>query len=275
LKHKVNHMKKVLLAFDGTRFSMGAFEFARHLNDLEPILLTGVFLPQVDFSASWSYARGEGATFIPTVEPLVSEKIMENISAFESLCAQHGIDFTTHRHPYSLAIPELKKETRFADLMILGGAKFIESGDLSYLTEILHDAECPVLVVPERYSFPGQIILAYDGSASAAFSIKRFACLFPELCGLSTTLVYASNAARPIPDLDYIEELAARHFRNLDILKLRVDAQMEFNDWLKQRPDALLVSGSFARSAFSQIVKEGFSEDTINDHITPVFIAHK
>ena len=39
-------MKKILIAFDGTHFSDGAFEFARRVNELQPILLTGVFLPQ-------------------------------------------------------------------------------------------------------------------------------------------------------------------------------------------------------------------------------------
>ena len=37
-------MKKILLAFDGTHFSNGAFQFARELNELEPALVTGAFL---------------------------------------------------------------------------------------------------------------------------------------------------------------------------------------------------------------------------------------
>ena len=41
-------MKKIILAFEGTHFSEGAFEFARKLNELRPILLTGVFLPQTE-----------------------------------------------------------------------------------------------------------------------------------------------------------------------------------------------------------------------------------
>ena len=59
-------MKKVLLAFDGLHFSKGAFEFARRLNELEPILLLGVFVPQVTIANLWSYAAPENAPlFIP------------------------------------------------------------------------------------------------------------------------------------------------------------------------------------------------------------------
>jgi hypothetical protein len=53
-------MKKILLAFDDSHFSTGAFEFARQLNDLRPILLTGVFIPQLSYANLWSYATGIG-----------------------------------------------------------------------------------------------------------------------------------------------------------------------------------------------------------------------
>jgi hypothetical protein len=268
-------MKKVLLAFDGVRFSKGAFEFARRLNDIEPVLLSGVFLPQIDLSVSWSYAAGNGSRYIPPLEPFVSEKVTENIYLFESLCDLNNIEYSVHQHFLGQAMPELEKESRFADLLILGGEKFFESGDLSYLTDMLHDTACPVVVVPERFNFPGHIVLAYDGSAAATFAIKQFACLFPGLCGLKTTLVYRSAAEKPIPDLDYIEELAARHFSNLQILKLKSDTQEEFNTWLRETPDAMLVTGSFSRNLFSEVFKRSFSEQTIYEHIIPVFIAHK
>ena len=51
-------MKKVLVAFDGHHFSEGALEFARKLNEKNPLVLVGVFLPQVDYSALWSHSGG-------------------------------------------------------------------------------------------------------------------------------------------------------------------------------------------------------------------------
>ena len=49
-------MKKILLAFDGSNFSEGAFEFVRRLNDIQPLLVTGVFVPQVAYSNASSYS---------------------------------------------------------------------------------------------------------------------------------------------------------------------------------------------------------------------------
>ena len=55
-------MKKVLLVFDGTNFSEGAFEFVRRLNELQPLLVTAVFTPQVDYASLWSYASAAAAS---------------------------------------------------------------------------------------------------------------------------------------------------------------------------------------------------------------------
>src|SRR6478735_11204086 len=114
-------MKKILLAFDGTNSSEGAFEFARRLNELSPILLTGVFLPQVEVANLWSYADGVGSPLmIPLVEAGDSELILENIARFEERCKHSGIEYRVHKDLFDLALPELKKESRYADLLILG-----------------------------------------------------------------------------------------------------------------------------------------------------------
>jgi len=270
-------MNKILLAFDGINASKGAFEFARRLNELQPILLTGSFLPQTDISASWSYATGEGPVQIPTVEPSVSEKVAENMQQFEASCKKGRIDFRIHRHFHQLAVNELLKETRFADMMVLGSEKFF-GGNTVFLTDVLHNTECPVVVVPEAFSFPEQLILAYDGSRSSVFAIRQFTCLFRQLCNLPTTLVYASSMRDKedaLPEEDYIEELVARHFSNLEIRHLALHSREEFAGWLSGLPAPMLISGSFGRTLFSQEFKESFAEKVISYRLIPVFIAHK
>ena len=109
-------MKKILLAFDGEHFSTGAFEFARSLNERNSILLTGVFIPQVDYANLWSYASGTtGPLFIPLVESEDAEKVGKNIHRFEALCKKNNIEYRVHKDFFDFALPELKKETRFAE----------------------------------------------------------------------------------------------------------------------------------------------------------------
>jgi nucleotide-binding universal stress UspA family protein len=277
-------MKKIILAFDGTHFSEGAFEFARRLNELQPLLLTGVFLPQAELANMWSYASYAGGVagnaFIPLVEEADAEIVKRNIERFEKLCQHNGIDYRVHKDFYGLAIPELKKESRYADLLILGSEAFYASPGTQplsdYLQDALHDVACPVLLVPEQFEFPESIILSYDGSEDSVFAIKQFAYLFPELSNRETVLVYASeDEDSDFPDKIQMEELVARHFSDLTLFKLDANPKKYFDTWMMDKKTAMLVSGSYGRSGISRLFKKSFIKEILAGHRLPVFIAHQ
>jgi len=274
-------MKKVIIAFDGTHFSKSAFEFAKQLNKLEPILLAGVFLPQIEIANLWSYAAAStGAPFIPLIEEGEAEAIEKNIKNFENLCIKNDIEHRIHKDFFDLTLHELKKETRFADLLILSSQKFYENlgenTSYSYLQDALQDTECPVVLVPEEFTFPKNIILAYDGTESSVFAIKQFAYLFPQLCNKRAILVYVhKNTDKDFPDKIQIEELAARHFTNLELLKLNINPKKYFTTWITAQKAPILISGSYGRSGLSELFKKSFIKEIIGEHNLPIFIAHK
>lgn len=275
-------MKKILLAFDGSNFSKGAFEFARRLNDMEPILVTGVFMPQVDYANLWSYASaaGAGAGFIPLLEEEDADLVQKNILKFEELCQKNGIAYRVHKDFYSFALPELKKESRFADIIILSGELFykgvIESNQFDYLRDALHSAESPVLIVPEHYEFPDNNILSYDGTGESVYAIKQFAYIFPELTLNPTLLVYAEDEEnKDFPSKQHIVELVTQHFKDLTFYKLESSSKKYFSKWINERSGSILISGSFSRSIFSQLFRKSFVTEIIREHKVPVFIAHR
>lgn len=274
-------MKKILLVFDGINFSEGAFEFARRLNEKCKILATAIFVPQVNYANLWSYAGTAGATVsIPMVEDEEAETIEKNIERFEQLCEKNDIEFRIHKDFYDFALPELKKETRFADIIILGSETFyvnIGVGEPNdYLRMALHDVECPVIIVPEKFDFPENNILSYDGSESSVYAIKQFAYLFPEFTKQPTLLVYSKDEFEDeIPNAEYIEELATRHFPDLTILKLHLDPKDFFADWIRDKKNAMLVSGAFGRSSISRVFKKSFVKNVIKDHKLPIFMTHR
>jgi hypothetical protein len=271
-------MKKIVLAFDGSNFSKGSFEFVRRLNELQPVLVTGVFIPQVDYSNLWSYstaATGAGGLYVPLVEKEETESVESNIKQFERLCQSNGIKYRVHTNFFDFALPELKKETRFADVLILSSELFYND-QFEYLQDVLHIAECPVLVVPEYYNFPTNNVLAYDGSSESVFAIKQFAYIFPELAKNETLLVYAEdNKETRLPAMDNVIELATQHYENLDFYKLNIDPKKYFKAWLEDKQNILLVSGSFGRSGISHLFKKSFVYDILREHKYPVFVAHK
>jgi hypothetical protein len=274
-------MKKVLLAFDGSNFSKGACEFARMLNEKNPILLTAAFLPQVDYANLWSFSGGGIAAplYVPLVEDDDSIAVKKNIERFETFCQKNGIDYRVHKDFYDFALPELKKESRFADLLILGGETFYENlaakEPNDYLKEALHGIECPAVVVPEEFEFPIVNVLTYDGSESSVFAIKQFAYLFPEFSGNKTVLIYLKEKGEDmLPEQVSIEELAARHFNDLTLLRLEANPKKYLGSFLLENKGAIVVSGAFGRSAFSRSFKKSFVTETLKEHRTPLFIAH-
>ncbi len=274
-------MKKLLLAFEGTRFPENAFEFARKMNEIQPVFLTGIFLPQADYANLWSYTDAiSGSIFIPFTEDAGEGNLETNIEMFENLCKKYKIACHVHRDFYDFALPQLKKETRFADLLIFGvdpyNKKLFAAEPNEHLQDILHQVECPVLVVPDIFEYPVTNILSYDGSESSVYAIKQFAYLFPEMANHPTLLVYAGeNKDSVIPEKENIEELAARHFPSLTIMKLDINPGKYFNTWLSERKSAILISGAFGRSSFSLTMKKSFISEIINEHKLPLFITHR
>ncbi len=274
-------MKKILIAFDGIHFSKSAFDFAKKLHEISPVLLTGVFLPQISYANVWSYGEGIGGPlFVPSLDDSETEAIEKNISLFEDLCKRNDIEFRIRKDFTDLALPELRKESRFTDLMLLGSETFYENmgtGDPNtYLKDALHGIECPAIVVPNLFRFPTSNILAYDGSASSVFAIKQFIYLLPEFLDNKTMLInITSNEQKSIPDEAYIEELTSRHFKDLTITKLDIDPKKYFSTWIADRESSILISGSFGRTSFSNVFKKSFIADVIKEHKVPVFIAHK
>jgi len=274
-------MKKILIAFDGTQFSEGAFEFARQLNDLQPVLLTGVFLPQLSYTNLSNYTSAmSGPLFVPIIDEQDENLHQKNIERFQRLCIKNNMAFRVHNDYNDFALPELKKETRYADLLIISSEKFFKnlmSGNISdYMADAIHEAECPVMVIPEKFFFPKRNVIAYDGSASSVFAMKQFAYIFQELAGNETLLVYSKEEGDlKLPDEDYIEELATQHYKDLTIMKLELNPKKYFNTWLQKEDHPILICGAFGRSSISQVFKKSFVTEVIADHQLPVFIAHR
>ena len=274
-------MKKILLAFDGMHFSEGAFEFARKMNKQSPILATGVFLPQINYANVWSYAEGvAGSLFVPLFEKNNELAVQKNIARFESLCEEDHIEHKTHKNFSDFPLSSLRKETRFADLLIIGSESFYENLGINEpnesLKDTLHNSECPVLVVPEKFEFPQSNILTYTGTDDSVYAIKLFTYLFPEFCSNKTLLVYAREEhEKEFPDVLYIDELALRHFHDLTLFRLPANPKEFFSEWAAERKGSILISGAFNRSIFSRLLKRSFITDIIRDHKLPIFVAHR
>jgi hypothetical protein len=273
-------MKKVLLLSDTESLAAGTFNFACMLNEQSPVLLTGVFLPKEDLYDDTLYYMAGAATPI-----LYSSQddtvVMTNaaITTFKKRCINNGIEFRVHEHNFQDIKEKLEKESRFADLLLFCNDTFYNELDPEmydeYTDDTMNNMECPVIIVPGHFVQPQSIVLAYDGSRSSVMAIKQFVHLLPEMTSLPATLIYADvNKKHSIPDLDYIEELATRHFSNLTINRLSLDPKKYFETWLDGQKNPFLVTGAHSRSSVSMLLRKSFIRDIVKANRIPVFMAH-
>jgi len=273
-------MKKIIVALDGEHFPMGAFEFAKCINEGSDILLAGVFLSSVDYSKLLAFSGIDGVTLMP--ELLMrnddDELISRNIHLFEEACTRDGMHFRVHKDNNGMALASLVEETRFADLLLVSSELFYKNvGDRQpnfYLEEILKKSECPVMLVPEKFREPVEILLAYDGSESSVFAIKQFAYLFPELAGKPATL-FSIGADEDLPQYSLVTELISRHYPNLQVEHKRMVDKRDFTAWLNEHAESYIVMGAFSRNFLSQFFKKSFASSVIAENRMLVFISHK
>lgn len=274
-------MKKILFACDGPHFAEGAFDFVRKLNEQEPVLLTGVFLANAEFSSLWNFADGmNGPLFVPVVEQKDTVGVKHAVARFEELCRKNNMTYRVHEDFYDFALAELRLETRFADLLVIGSEHFYENLDgipNQYLLDTLHEAECPVLILPDEAQYPEKLVLAYDGSPSSVFAIKQLNYIFPEWSSIRSQLVFIQEDEDipEVPDQVPMEELAARHYSDLTIIRMGGTTRKQFNQWISNQGNTLLVAGAYGRSGFSRLMKKSFVSEVIRNRKVPVFIAHR
>ncbi len=276
-------MKKVIIALDGEHFPKGAFEFAKFINNQNEILLAGVFLSPVDYSRLMAYTgTGEGMAIMPEwlIKNDDEEIINKNIQHFEEACMAEGLHYRVHKDNDLMALSSLVEETRFADILLVSSELFFKNvaprQPNFYLEEVLKRSECPVMLIPEDFKVPEQVVLSYDSGESATFAIKQFAYLFPELVKKSTTLVSMSEGiAEDLPEFTMVTELLTHHYPDLKIENLPGKGRQQFVDWLSAQPDSFVVMGAFSRSALSTLFKKSFATNVIHDIKMPLFISHK
>ncbi len=271
-------MKKVLIILNSKYPAAGVLDYLAETNNAEPILLTGVFLPDIDYAKVVVTNLGglAGPMYLPGyVEN--SDWLEEGKAFFGHFCIKNNIEFRIHDGVSSPIEDELSKETRFADLLILSADQLNNKtpfeANAEHIEPTAHRAECPVIVIPATYKTPDEIIFAYDGSASSMHALRQFVYLMPLYTSMPITIVEADLTNGDMRDLPYIEEYAARHFTNANFLKLDIEPKKYFSTWLTGK-NAIVITGSFGRTAFSEIFKKNFAVTILGQQNLPVFIAH-
>lgn len=279
---------------EGNRYPKELIDFVCTLHPVAPVRLTAALVPLSDYAAmiTRDAMAQDGMTQDAIMEDAMTgvpeergneeeERIARShCRRLEKVCDDNQIQCKMHLDREDFALPCLRRESRYADLMLLSCRHFFEEMDSeqpnAWMNGLLHRSECPTLLLPDEAALPGEVILAYDGSADSAFAIRQFAYLFPEFNAVKTTLVFVDEDPKAkIPEEAAIRELCVLHFKKFRVLKLEIKTDEFYDTWVGMMKDPWVVTGSFGRSGLSQLFKGSFSAELIHRRKVPVFVAHR
>jgi hypothetical protein len=273
-------MRKVIVAFEVPNFSEGAMRFISQMNDAERVTITALFLPKPVYAAFHTADIMTPGMFLQYTEQINSSDLNECVKQFKQYCKDYNLRYDVLDNAVDFGLPELKQQSRYADLIVLGGETFFNlpgSDKLSdYLTTSLHEAECPVVVAPERFLPPEYNIITFDGTESSARAIRDFAYLFPEMTQNPTTVVtFASKGISNEKNDIMIRELVSVHFPDHKFIHFGFDSNRYFSTWTAKNKAAIVICGAFGRSILSVLFKHSFITQVLKEQKLPVFISHK
>jgi hypothetical protein len=272
-------MKKILLLCDGENFPKGAFDFIKQLRKAEPVTVKGIFFTPVDIEQMIHLS------YVPVSGPYVKVKEREKSQVkksqvhFTSECERNGIRHQVHEYEDAWNKDLLVKESRFADIALFSEKLFcrdvLNRQPNYFMEETLQHVECPVLIVPEEYNTIESITIAYDGSKEGLFALKQFCNLFPNLTDLPAEFAHTTkNMSDELPDQRLLLEYISCHFKSAFTRQIQLKLVSGFADWMDQKKNTLLISGSYSRSGVSNLLKKSFISEVIKKDSCPIFIAH-
>lgn len=279
-------MKKILVAFDGSYYSIAALQYAIQFAKPEQAVVAGIFLEDItayhQFSPIFKSPDmiGLAEEVIHDIKAEQKQTVEENIAKFKNTCIKEGINYEID-HEAGIPSMQLIEETIYADMVIIGSVTYFSNisytSDHKLVSDLLAKSHSPVLVVPEKDYPIHSIIMAYDGSPSSAFAIKQFIYLFPNLLNTckSTLLSVVENDDDHVEGEQRLYALISLHSKNTERDIITGKPADEILHYAKLSDNSLIVMGAFGRGAFSKFFKSSLGKKVVSARSVPVFVAHE
>ncbi|SMO65942.1 universal stress protein [Solitalea koreensis] len=277
-------MEKIIAAFDGLRFSDSTNRYAIDLAKQHRAHLVGVFLDDFTRRGYSVYEtvllKGVPVEKLKDFNEKDKESRVQSVAKFESACREAGLNYSVH-HDANLAIRELLHESVFADLLVIDFHETFNNREevppTHFITDLLSDVQCPVLLVPNKYKSIEKLLLLYDGRPSSVYAIKMFSYLLPNLKHVETKVitVKSESVSHHVPDNKLVKEFMKRHFPNADYTVLNGYPETEIVQSLRTEGEhSLVVCGAYRRSAVSMFFNQSIADTLMREVKMPLFIAH-
>jgi hypothetical protein len=282
-------MNKVIAVFDGLKFSQTTADYAIYLSKQFNMHIVAVFLQDIAYRSEplgmdvWlPYYTESDMKQLKVIEKKDEQIKAESIVRLKKLLEANGVHFSIHQNKY-LAFTSLLNESHFADLIIIEETATFSNYDKKtpsrFIKDLLHDADCPVMLLPKKFRPVEKVIFAYDGSPSAVYAIRQFSYIFPALANQEAEIVHITykKDSSHLPETHLIHELLKRKYPKIrqKIIKQDEEGQALLNNLKKEAGGYMVVMGAYKRSAFSMLLHRSEADILIKELKVPLFIAHR
>lgn len=178
-------MENILLALNTNAPEESAFEFACYLSEVTKAKITSVLLESLETEDGHIHETACASC----MEKMNSGSVLKSNTAnnifsdIRNKCTDKGFRFS-HYHEDVVSVKEMIKDSRFADVIVIDGAKLFIQGckniALTFVKNVLKQSECPLIIAPSVIENIEEVVFLYDGTASSAFAIKQFTYLIPQ-----------------------------------------------------------------------------------------------
>lgn len=278
-------MKKILYLADGYKVDRHPLEFAGFVCNLLKSPLAGLFVEPASHDAGSEMALREEIVCsgialdhqLPLAE-LKQECLDRNLTIFRSACDDAGINGHAEVISDHVAATTLL-ECRYADLLLIDPAMGLTIPSAAHTPSmtrnILSQAECPVILAPERFDGLEEILFAYDASPSAVFAIKQFRALFPKLSDRKLTVLTAGGEANfSKNELQRMAEWLRENYGKVNFVNAGIDSRIALMEYALEKEKLIVVMGAYGRNGWSTFLSSSHAEPLAKFISIPIFISH-
>lgn len=257
-------MAGILLVID-SKAEKFPLDFAFYLGKPGKSRLTGLFL--------------ESLENVHDPENIIGYKrrFEAQVRKFREECDRQKTDFAVIRSR-ALPLHEVIAESRYQDLLLIDPATTFDNETdqlpTGFVRELMDSAECPVLLAPRGFAEVKEVVFAYTGTRSSVFAIRIFNYLFPFLNQHVHTV-----HAEPKKTIDSAQTVRFRrwldeHYPGSGFTTVTGEAENGIEDFLKDRPHAIVVAGASDRGTLSLLVRRSTTERLVAALPNAFFISH-
>lgn len=208
----------------------------------------------------------------------VAKRKEENLVKLIHACRERDMEPEMHEAA-GIPIQEIIAESRFADLLLISHntsfATLFDSNPTRFVKDALAEAECPVIVTPEKLNPAREVIFAYNGTSSSMYAIRQFTQLFPGMRDIPVQVIYVvEGGAKALPHEKLLKNYLEIHYDEVKYTVLNGEPRAEFLAQLMHRRDCLVTYGAYGRSRLSRFFHRSEAENVLRTVNIPVFITH-